>query len=363
MPVEIRLLGPVEVWVDGRAVAVGVPQRRVVLSAFAVDVGRLVTRDTLIDRVWDVAPTRVDAAVYAHVSHLRRVLDEVNAVECRVPPLALDRQAGGYRLCADAEDVDLHRFRRLVRAAQVSACPAGGRIELLREALGLWRGPALAGLSGGWVSRIREGWAHERVEAVVAWAQAELVVGNPTAVLEPLGELAAEFPFAEPVAGVLMRALSAAGRPADALAHYAVIRRRLVEELGTDPSLELQEVHQAVLAGTVNPSRSATQGIAPLVVPAQLPADVAGFTGHRTDLAQLDHLLDSPGVPPDWCMPDDLRACATPGVDLARFLHDQLAQASPSLLRQTLTRLVEGLMGAGPMHAANPDTVMPSSDR
>src|SRR4051794_520294 len=140
MAVELRLLGPVEIHAGGEMLAVGGPQRRVLLAAVAVDAGRMVPRQQLIDRVWDTAPPAgVDSAVYAHVARLRAVLGQVNAVENPATPAALDRRTGGYLLRVAPDVVDLHRFRRLVAEAGGAGRPAAARLPSLREALGLWR--------------------------------------------------------------------------------------------------------------------------------------------------------------------------------------------------------------------------------
>jgi hypothetical protein len=132
---ELRLLGPVEVLAGGRSLPVGVPQRRAVLAALAVDVGRLVNRETLIDRVWDEPSARAVATVYVHVTHLRRMLDQINADGDRPAPVSLDRRTGGYLLRLDPQEVDLHRLRRLVGAARAADRPSADRVRLLRQAV------------------------------------------------------------------------------------------------------------------------------------------------------------------------------------------------------------------------------------
>jgi DNA-binding SARP family transcriptional activator/tetratricopeptide (TPR) repeat protein len=299
---ELRLLGPVEINAGGRPLGVGVPQRQALLAALAVDAGRVVSRHQLIDRVWDEPPARVDAAVYVHVSGLRRTLEQASAAEDRAVPASLDRQPGGYLLRVDADEVDLHRFRRLTVEARERGCPPAERVRLLREALGLWRGPALAGLSGEWAARMREGWGQERLDSVVAWADAELRADRSAGALEvlgPLAELAAEQPISESVTAMLMQALVAAGRPADALDRYTKIRRRLVDQLGVDPGPELRALYRAILRGSLGPPPPVALATPPAAtppapapaVPAQLPADVAAFTGRGAELAELDTLL------------------------------------------------------------------------
>lgn len=303
---DLRLLGPVEVYAGGVPLELGVPQRQVVLVALAVDVGRVVPRQTLIDRVWECAPpASAEAAVHVHVTHLRRLLERVNAAEDRLVPASLDRRAGGYLLRAEPEEVDMYRFRRMVVEARDPATSGDERAGLLRGALALWRGEPLAGLPGSWAARTRDVWRQQYLDAAVAWADVEVRAGRADTVVGPLRELAADHPLAEPLAAVLMRALCATGRSADALAHYAAIRQRLADELGVDPNSELQAMHQAILRGnydtppvqnarvqtSATPQPAVPQHVTVGPAPAQLPAAVAGFAGRREQLARLDQLL------------------------------------------------------------------------
>jgi tetratricopeptide (TPR) repeat protein len=235
-----------------------------------------------------------------HVTRIRRLLDDVKRLDDR--PLRLDRRAGGYVLTVDPDDVDLHRFERLVRQARDPRCAAEERLRALREALALWRGEPLAGLSGQWATRMRQHLRERRLDAMLAWAEAELAVGDPAAVLTPLRELVDEHPLAEPLAATLMRALVATGRQAEALDLFAVTRRRLIDELGTEPARELSELHQAILRGEVEPvvaapTRDAPSRDAP-IVPRQLPAGVTGFAGRAGHLERLDLLLPGDGDQP-----------------------------------------------------------------
>src|SRR5206468_5282355 len=143
----------------------------------------------------------------------------------------------------DPDQVDLHRFRRMVNRARAPDCSDQDRAALLRGALALWQGEPLADLSGEWTSRVREACRRQRVDAAVLWAQTELRLGNAGAVIEPLSELVHEYPVVEPLTGMLMRALHAAGRTAEALDCYTNMRKRLVDDLGTEPGSELQAVH------------------------------------------------------------------------------------------------------------------------
>jgi DNA-binding SARP family transcriptional activator len=288
-PMEIRLLGPVELVADGQTLAAGPPQQRLVIAGLAVDVGRPVAVGTLIGRVWNEPPPRARDTLYVLISRVRRLLEQADRPGR--PQARLARGGGGYLLQADPDVIDMHRFHRLVTEARRADHTAGQRVDLLREAVGLWRGEPLSGLAGWWAERTRQAWRQRYLEAAVAWAHAELQVGNPAVVVAPLIELASEHPFDESVAAVLMRALRAAGRPTDALDRYAVIRRRLADEVGTDPGPELRALHRAILRGDIEPRPAAPAGPAARAVPAQLPADVPGFAGRTDHLAYLDSLL------------------------------------------------------------------------
>jgi DNA-binding SARP family transcriptional activator/Tfp pilus assembly protein PilF len=289
--VEYRLLGPVEVWIDGRRVDAGQPRQRAVLAALLVDAGRVVPIETLIARVWgEVVPEHARATLRTHLSRIRRLLEQ--ASEGGASMAALSRVPGGYLLQVDPDGIDLHLFRRLART---EGRPGGtdNSAESLHAALALWRGQPLAGIDSEWAGRMREIWCGERVDAAVAWARAELARANPRPVLATLAELASENPLVESLTEVIMLALHAAGRTSEALDLYARTRTHLTEELGTDPGPALQTLHQSLLRGEVEtpppagPSRH---------VPRQLPAPPQLFTGRTMELADLNKIHDASTV-------------------------------------------------------------------
>ncbi|MBM2620798.1 tetratricopeptide repeat protein [Actinoplanes sp. LDG1-06] len=270
LDLEVRLLGPVELWAGDRQLPIGEPRQRAVLAALACEAGRVVTAETLIDRVWgESAPARARHTLQSHLARVRGALR-------RGGRDALIRRSGGYLIDLPADGVDLLRFRELTGKAH-------GDVERLRSAVRLWRGEPLAGLAGDWAAAMRAAWDRERLLAVVAWAEAELESGDPASVIGPLGAITQEQPLVEPVAVVLMRALHTIGRTADALGQYAALRRRLADELGADPAPATQAAYATILTsnGTV-----ATVPFEP--VPAQLPADVTGFAGRAEALTALD---------------------------------------------------------------------------
>ncbi|WP_406440866.1 tetratricopeptide repeat protein [Streptomyces sp. NBC_00631] len=227
-------------------VDLGPPQRRAVLAALAVDTGRPVPVEALVDRVWGADPPEgARRALYAHIARIRRLAERLDdSGEGRLPVL---RRAGGYQLDLDPDRVDLHRFQRLSGTARDDALPGRVRAAHLREALALWRGEPFAGLPGTWPARMRETWRRQRVDAAVRLADIETDSGDPAAVVGQLTDLLGEYPLTEPLAEALMRALHAAGDGGEALRCYTQTRNRLVEELGTEPGRRLWELHQRIL--------------------------------------------------------------------------------------------------------------------
>ncbi|MER5268751.1 BTAD domain-containing putative transcriptional regulator [Actinosynnema sp. NPDC002837] len=274
MAVVLRLLGEVTAEVDGRPVDLGAPRQRCVLAALAVDVGRAVPVDRLVERVWggEVA-RRAPATLHSYISRLRRALTGADGV-------AIVRRSGGYALVADAV-VDLHRFRLLCGRAREDDA-----VRSLTEALALWRGEALTGLAGEWVGAVRDRLRQERSAAEHDLVDARLHAGEGAELVAELSARAARHPLDERVAGQYLLALHRAGRTPDALAHYRQVRTRLVEELGAEPREALRELHRRILAA--DPALAASPPCAAAVVPRQLPAAPVPFVGRRDELARLD---------------------------------------------------------------------------
>ncbi|MEU5425479.1 BTAD domain-containing putative transcriptional regulator [Streptomyces olivoreticuli] len=235
---------------DGRSTAVGGPRLRALLAALALHPGRTRTTEALIDAVWDGEPPADAAgALQALVGRLRRALgaDAVASAD------------GGYRLCAEPGDVDLHRFRRL--ADEGAAALADGDPEraaaLLGEALALWRGPVLADLPGR--SALAGRYEAGRLDARRGQLAAAVALGRAERILPELAELCADHPLDEPLHALHLRALRAAGRPAEALAVYETVRTAIADRLGADPGPELRALHAELLAGA-DPTRPGPSG-------------------------------------------------------------------------------------------------------
>jgi predicted ATPase/DNA-binding SARP family transcriptional activator len=271
--VRIGILGSLEVRAaDGTPVAVGGPRPRALLVLLALNANRVVGVGTIIAAQYgDDPPADAAGAVQAHVSRLRRALAEVEA--------RVEFDGTGYRLTVEPDDVDALRFERLAgEGRRLLAAGAHDRAAAaLREATGLWRGPALADLPHGVAraARLEE----LRLTAAEDLVEAELALPEGTSVAE-LQTLVAANPLRERLRGQLMRALHATGRQAEALTEFEDTRRLLADELGADPSPELSATHLAILRADPAPRR-----VGP-------PAQLTSFVGRDDELARLRDLRE-----------------------------------------------------------------------
>lgn len=288
----LRLFGPVEADMNGRALDLGPPQRRAVLACLAVYAESPVSIDLLVERIWgDYPPDGARPALHAHIARLRRVL--AGAPDGQP---VLSRRNQGYVLDIGRDSVDIHRFQRLVAKAKGSAVDDQHRVRLLDEALRLWRGRPLASVSGDWATRVREGIEKQVISAGVLWAEAELRSGHAEAVIDGLIRLTSLYPLSEPLAAALMRALCAAERRAEALQHYAATRTRFREEFGTEPGPALGNLHTAILRGELDPAVAPVRaGVVSSVAhrPRQLPTAATGIIGRERELDLIDESFDA----------------------------------------------------------------------
>jgi predicted ATPase/DNA-binding SARP family transcriptional activator len=308
--VRVGILGPLEVRDDaGTLLPVGGARLRAMLIRLAIADGQAVSVERLAEDLWDgQAPADAANAVQALVSRLRGAVGR-DSVE--FGPV-------GYRLAVDPGHVDARAFEQQVGAARRAL--ADGRLaeaaSLLAEALGQWRGPALADVAdapfaAATITRLSE----LRLAALEDRIDAELALGRGADLVPELQELAAEHPLGERLRGQLMRALQAAGRQADALTAYEDIRRALAEQLGVDPSPALAAVHLAILRGEPPPAARAqyaptgqeppaSDGMAETARPGwpdgtgasaarltNLPAQLTSFVGREQELRRVGKLL------------------------------------------------------------------------
>jgi predicted ATPase/DNA-binding SARP family transcriptional activator len=280
--VRVAILGPLLVLDGDRPVEVGGQRLRALLVRLAVDAGRPVSVPAIADALWaDDQPADRTNAVQSLVSRLRRVLPGGPSI---------GSGPAGYRLDVEPEAVDAVRFERL--AAEGRRALAEDRTAdaatLLHEALALWRGPALADVAdAGYAVAPAARWEELRLACLEDRVEADLRLGRASDVVAELEALVGEHPLRERFRALLVRALAGAGRPAEALAAYETTRRMLADDLGVDPSPELQAVHLAVLRGDIAP-RPVSARRTPRT---NLRASLTSFVGREDDVARLGELL------------------------------------------------------------------------
>jgi DNA-binding SARP family transcriptional activator len=239
--VDFRILGPLEVADSGRLLVVGPLKERALLALLLLRANEVVSRDRLIDELWgEEPPASAVTVLQTYVSHLRKVL----------PSGRLTTRPPGYVIAAGKDELDLRRFERLV--AQGEAALDGGDVrtaaDTFGEALGLWRGAALADFAyepfaQPAIRRLEE----LRLAALERRIEADLALGGHSAAVAELDALVREHPLRERFRSQLMLALYRSGRQAEALEAYQDARRTLVDELGLDPGSALQELEGAIL--------------------------------------------------------------------------------------------------------------------
>ena len=278
---EFRILGPLDVVAGGRPVQLTGTRERTLLAILLIHAGEVVSADRLIDELWgDDLPGDPSNALQVVVSRVRRALGG---------ELLVTRKPG-YVFHVDADSVDARRFGRLVAEAErLSLADQARRSSLLAEALGLWRGPALAefaldSFARDEVTRLEEA----RIHAVELKTDADLALGRHAELAGELKALVAAHPLRERLRGQLMLALYRSGRQGEALRVFQEGRTALTDELGVDPGAELQELHQQILL------QSAALSVALQAGPAardNLPAPVTSFVGRRAELRTATDLL------------------------------------------------------------------------
>jgi DNA-binding SARP family transcriptional activator/streptogramin lyase len=238
---EFRLLGPLEVIVDGSRIPLTGAKQRALIAFLLLHANEPVSSDRLIEELWEGnAPQAAQASLRVAVGKLRQVLGDDERV-------LLETVSRGYRLRVAPEQLDVWQFERLLAEARTH--PAHRAVEILDEALGLWRGPPLADLpyqsfAQSETRRLFELSLAAREERI----EAELALGFHARVVAELESLVAEHPLRERLRAQLMLALYRSGRQAEALEVYREGRHKLMSELGLEPGDDLRRLEHAILS-------------------------------------------------------------------------------------------------------------------
>ena len=251
---EFRILGPIEVSSGGQPLQLGGARQRALLAYLLLHANRVVSTDRLLDELWAEPPAGGVTVLQTQVSRLRKPLGDRIASSGR-----------GYQLHVEPGELDLGRFRELLAEAGATVDPRE-RSRLLREADGLWRGEALAGLDVPFAAAEAAALEELRLGALEDRLAADLDRGLGTELVSELSALVARYPLRERLRGQLILALYRAGRQAEALEAYRQTRQTLDEELGLEPSPSLRELERAILRHdpALTPLTAATLESAPV---------------------------------------------------------------------------------------------------
>jgi predicted ATPase/DNA-binding SARP family transcriptional activator len=292
VPRDYRILGPLQVFVEGVEARLGAPKQRAVLALLLLQRGEMISTDALIEALWpERPPGRPQTAIQGYVSELRRLIEPGRSPD--EPFRRLETEGGGYRLRLDPDELDAERLDGLHDRARVELerDQARSALDLLDEGLALFRGPPLADFryeswaqaEAGRLDELRSAVTELRIEARLALGQHAELVGE-------LEALVAEQPLRERLRGQLMLALYRSGRQAEALAAYQAARDALVEELGIEPGPELRDLQRAILEQepTLAPTAPAVR--------VSIPVPPTPLVGRQRELEEVEALLARPDV-------------------------------------------------------------------
>lgn len=301
--VAFTLLGSLSARADDETVIIGGPRQRIIVAALALAWGRVVSVDALIDAVWgDEPPASARTQVAICVGALRKAFKAAG----RQAPVIVTVHPG-YRLNTECSSLDVREFEKLVAEAGDRA--RKGFLEdasrLCKQALDLWSGRPLSGVGGQLAEDAETRLEAKRLAAYEVWTGVELELGRHQEVIPVLSAVVNYYPQHEQFRHNLMLAQFRSGRRVEAAEGFRAWRNELVEELGLEPSLSIQQLHHAILrdeTGADRPEESERPPAAPAArtVPAELPPDVPSFIGREAELRRLDALLagDTLGTSP-----------------------------------------------------------------
>ncbi len=290
---RFQLLGPLRVDVDGHPLPLGGTKQRMLLAHLVLNAGRPVRAEQLVDVLWGAEPpTSAAANLQTYVWRLRRAVpfgdqgtsgDGVDRGDS--PDVGLVTSGTGYELRTPQETIDVHLFRAACARARAERDPEVA-LATLRAAERLWRGDPLADLPSvpAWEAEL-SGLVEARLAATEDRLALQVRLGQHGPVIEEVTALLAEHPYRERLWQQYLLALAGSGRRVDALAAYADVRTRFVENLGVEPGPALRDVHAAVLRDRLDPGEAVTATVH------QLPPDLTDFVGRAAAVAELTTAL------------------------------------------------------------------------
>ncbi|UUV31572.1 tetratricopeptide repeat protein [Amycolatopsis roodepoortensis] len=322
---ELRILGPIELWAAGRPIGIPGTRQQKLLALLVLSANQVIPDGQLIGDLWEDPPQSARQQVHNAVGSLRRTLEALGE-EVRITRTDL-----GYRLDVPPNVVDAYRFSDTARQAR--AAGSAGRIpeaiELFEAALRLWRGHALAGLEGDTITSAAANLDEQRLSAIEDLISHRLRAGEAASLVAELRQLVADHPLRESLRSLLMQALHLSSRQADALAVYDEGRRILAGDLGIDPGPDLRRLHAVILSGDADPDD---------VVPGRTPPDDG-----------LPHSGDSPPSPAlsgparRFYLPHDIGDFSGRSAELAHLL-STTRDTSPTAL---VISAIDGMGGVG----------------
>ncbi len=284
--IEFNVLGPLMLRRDGARQPVPTPMLRRILAILLARAGSPVSMDVIIDELWQGAPPpSARRTVSAYVSRLRAVLGDDDRVE------ATD---GAYALQPGRDELDADRFRHRLAAAEAAVRDgdSSAAARLFREAITLWYGPAFEGYTGlSTVDAAANQLEQQRLTAFEQLVEIELDAGRTSDLVVELDAMILIHPYRERLRALRMRALYRSGRQAEALQTYRETHKLLADQLGIEPTDELNQLHRQILAGNLDARpNGASEPVAK--APSQLPPMARVFVGRADEVRRLDEVLE-----------------------------------------------------------------------
>ncbi|GAA3831479.1 BTAD domain-containing putative transcriptional regulator [Sphaerisporangium flaviroseum] len=289
---KFRLLGPVEVWHEGRPVPLGGAKPRALLAALLIEPGRVVSSERLIDAIWaDDPPTTARRVLYTYVASLRRAFASAGL------PTVIVSHHVGYLAQIPPRSLDKDVFEQNVAEGRDAARKGDQQTAatIFRAALSLWHGTALGGIGDSFLRAEADRLEELKLAVIEERVAADLATGKDEQLIEELTELVTLYPARERLRRDLMVTLYRAGRQTDALAVYQYGRQVLIDELGIEPGPELRQAQAAILRSDPALLNGVKVGIR---MPRQLPLPVSDFTGRADEMAELYGHLTRPAAVP-----------------------------------------------------------------